>query len=138
MWQRQPTLALTGSTPTDSPGNFEQPQFEATDPRWVLAIKTADALQGEVLGIDNRNKLLQLGETIGLTNFDTNLIIAIVQDQARRGYKPQACPAAAVDQLAMVPLPQDKVIPKRLWANMTYALIALFVAEAFLIWWWLG
>ena len=73
-----------------------------TDPRWVLAIKVSEALQGATLTLDRRQRLIRLGKLLGLTPFDANLIVAIIQDQARRGVRPDECPAAAHEQLAMV------------------------------------
>ena len=82
------------------------PIKEATDPRWVLALRTSELLEGAVLPPEKREKLVRLGKVMGLTAFDANLVIAIVQDQARRGYAPEFCPAAGEAQLRMVPLPR--------------------------------
>ncbi len=43
---------------------------------------------------------------MGLTAFDTSLVIAIVQDQARRGHASAYCASAGADQLRMVAPPQ--------------------------------
>jgi len=69
------------------------------DPRWVLAIRTRERMQGPLLRPEDRSNLLRVGRILGLTGFESNLVIAIVQDQARRG---QALDAA-IDNLAMVP-----------------------------------
>jgi hypothetical protein len=82
------------------------PIAEPTDPRWVLAIRTSEYLEGPVLAPEKRETLINMGKTMGLTAFDANLIIAIIQDQARRGFAPEYCPAAGEEQLAMVPLPR--------------------------------
>jgi hypothetical protein len=79
---------------------------QATDPRWVLALRTSERLQGTILPPEDREQLLSLGRTLGLTPFDSNLVIAIVQDQARRGQPAEHCPQAGVAQLAMVPRPR--------------------------------
>lgn len=47
---------------------------------------------------------MRLGKQMGLSPFSVNLVIAIVQDQARRGYRPDDCPRAAEPDLRMVPL----------------------------------
>lgn len=93
--------------------NFNQPSpaspgiiTDPTDPRWVLAIRTSESLQGTILGPEKRERLVKIGKMMGLTAFDANLVIAIVQDQARRGYAPEYCPTAGEAQLAMVPLPK--------------------------------
>ena len=85
-----------------------EPIRDHTDPRWILALRTADQLEGTILTLHRREKLVRLGRLMGLTPFDTNLVIAIVQDQARRGTLPQQCPQASEPQLAMVPMPQAK------------------------------
>ncbi len=82
------------------------PISEPTDPRWVLAIRTSEYLEGPILAPEKRETLINMGKAMGLTAFDANLIIAIVQDQARRGYAPEYCPAAGEEQLEMVALPR--------------------------------
>lgn len=77
-----------------------------SDPRWVMAIRTASVMQGAILPPQNREKLIKLGKILNLSPFDTNLIIAIIQDQARRGYQPQYCPTAGEPQLRMIALPR--------------------------------
>lgn len=85
------------------------------DPRWVLAVRTAEQLQGDILAPDRRQKLQQLGKLLGLTAFDTSLVIAIVQDQARRGYAPEHCPTAGQTQLCMVGLPRPTQRRRLFW-----------------------
>jgi len=75
-----------------------------TDPRWILAVRPAELLDGAILRPEKRDCLTSIGTTLGLSLFDANLIIAIVQDQARRGYEPRFCPTAGEPQLRMVPL----------------------------------
>jgi len=67
------------------PAKIGQPIASPTDPRWVLALRTAEALDGAVLPPERRDRLVRLGKLLGMTPFDANLVIAIVQDQARRG-----------------------------------------------------
>ena len=83
----------------DSTQNVEPPALTANDPRWVLAIRTHELLDGSLLRPEARERLLRLGRTMGLGPFDANLVIAIVQDQARRGLGP----GAGVGQLALIP-----------------------------------
>ena len=90
------------ATPTPTQG---QPIRGNDDPRWVLAVRTAERLEGATLRPERRERLLQLGKVMGLSPFDASLIIAIVQDQARRGHLPDYCPTAGEPQLRMVPLP---------------------------------
>jgi hypothetical protein len=42
-------------------------------------------LQGPTLTPERREQLLKAGKTLGLRPFESNLVIAIVQDQARAG-----------------------------------------------------
>ncbi|MBT8487047.1 MAG: hypothetical protein KJO43_15830 [Phycisphaerae bacterium] len=75
-----------------------------TDARWVLAARTASLLQGPVLTPDRRRTVLRTADRLGIRLFDANLIIAIVQDQARRGEEL----GNAVPTLAMVPAPKRR------------------------------
>lgn len=94
------------------------------DPRWVLAVRVAEQLQGSALPPSKRERLIKIGKMFGLTAFDANLIIAIVQDQARRGYAPAYCPTAGEAQLRMVPPP----VPKRWMTGQRTLLIAGIIA----------
>ena len=103
-----PSLHLVGTdvdTVPRSAQSHTRPITEASDPRWVLALRTAELLEGTILTPEKRQRLIRTGRLMGLNVFDCNLVIAIVQDQARRGHSPSDCPAAGVSQLAMVPLP---------------------------------
>jgi len=104
---------------------------DPADPRWVLAVRTAEQLEGPILTLEKRHKLVRLGLLMGLRPFDTNLIIAIVQDQARRGRPPQDCPGAGEQQLAMVCLPQRR----RLWplTQTRLALISAAMAASLIV-----
>ncbi len=58
------------------------------DARWLMAVRTASCLEGgqaAFLPQDRRRALMAEGARVGLRPFDTSLIIAIVQDNARRG-----------------------------------------------------
>ncbi len=109
-----------------------QPIRDAADPRWVLALRTSEVLQGCVLPPERRESLNRLGKIMGLTPFDTALVIAIVQDQARRGVTPAMCPSAGESQLRLIPLPAVMARHRSKW---TIALILATVlgAEVLLI-----
>lgn len=112
-----------------------------TDPRWVLAVRTAEALQGDVLPPRERDKLMSLAKAMGLTPFDGCLILAMIQDQARRGLLAQTCPAAAEPQLAMVPLPQQRaMLPELRNSAARVALLAagVLALQGLLVWLWLS
>lgn len=58
------------------------------DARWAFAASVAQSLQGGRAGIlppATRQRLLGMGERLGLRPFDASLVIAIVQDGARSG-----------------------------------------------------
>jgi hypothetical protein len=110
------------------------PITEATDPRWMLATRTASELDGEILRPERRDELVHFGKSLGLTPFDANLIIAIVQDQARRGCPPDHCPAAAESQLAIVTLPQPKPFNRRM-LHIAWFVTALLAFEVFFFKW---
>lgn len=119
------------------------PLLEPSDPRWVLAVRTAAALDGAILRPEKRRRLLHVGRMLGLSPFDANLVMAIMQDQARRGCVPDHCPAAGEKQLAMVTLP-DAYRPgathsKRRRAQHALAIAAtitsFLAAELFWVWW---
>lgn len=106
----------------------------ATDPRWVLAVRTADVLEGQVLRPERRERLMKLGKMLGLSPFDCNLIMAIVQDQARRGYAPNHCPTAGAAQLTMVPLPKPRrQTPLRRWLNIATAITGIVLLEIIML-----
>lgn len=72
------------------------------DPRWVLAVMTSEALEGALLPPEKRERIVRTAAAWGLTPFDANLIIAVVQDQARRGVTAGARPAAAEPMLRTI------------------------------------
>ena len=48
-------------------------------------MRVAAVMRGEILRPADRTRLNRLGRSMGLTPFQCSLVIAIVQDQARRG-----------------------------------------------------
>ena len=77
-----------------------RPALSASDPRWVLALRAGEVMAGDMLRPAQRQRLNQLGQTMGLTPFQCSLVIAIVQDQRRRGQSLQD----ATPTLLMVPV----------------------------------
>ncbi|MBI1336066.1 MAG: hypothetical protein GC164_03785 [Phycisphaera sp.] len=135
----EPRLRLVGRFPEDKPAplqNVGVPLTGPTDPRWVLAVRTADLLQGSVLTADRREKLHAQARAMGLTAFDASLVIAIVQDQARRGHAPPHAPTAGQDQLRMVPLPRPMATFNRR-AMLTSTAVALAIGMELLLALWL-
>lgn len=67
--------------------NRRAAELSETDVRWALAIKVADTLEGGTLAMlrpERRRQLMTHARRIGLRDFDTSLVIAVVQDAARR------------------------------------------------------
>jgi len=77
-------------------------ELSAGDARWVMAIRVGQAIEGgrsAMLRPDRCRRLLLEGQSLGLRDFDTNLIIAIVQDGARTG---EGMGANVADRVALV------------------------------------
>ena len=126
-----------GTTASDlNTTRFGQPIDGPTDPRWVLAVRTAEQLEGDILIPERREKLLRLAKPLGLTQFAASLVIAIVQDQARRGHPPLDCPTAGEEQLRMVSLPGSSDASRRKM-HTAFAVAALLAVELIIIQWWL-
>jgi len=106
-----------------------------TDPRWILAVRAAEQLRGAILTPPARDRLVRMARAFGLTAFDANLIIAIVQDQARRGYAPAFCPTAGEPQLRMVPLPACRPWPRARLVRVTALFGVLIAAEVVALIW---
>lgn len=117
-------------------------EMETTDPRWVLAVRTGQCLQGSVLAPEQRDRLLILARLMGLTPFDANLIIAIVQDQARRGLAAEYCAAAGRRQLAMIPRPRKpgrfhgRRSGRRSGFEIAGWIVVLLTLELLVLAWW--
>lgn len=59
-----------------------------SDARRILALRVMESLEGgraAILRPEARHQILSIATTLGLRAFDANLVIAIVQDGARRG-----------------------------------------------------
>lgn len=106
------------------------PSLEPTDPRWVLAAKTYAHLQGTTLTPERRERLVQTGKRLGLRPFDANVVIAIVQDHARRGEPPRR----AIPALRMIEAPPGPSHAST-WLRWIAALLCAAMANAILIWW---
>lgn len=117
-----------------------KPITEATDPRWVLAMRATALMEGPILRPEHRRTLQKLARVMGLSSFECNLIIAIVQDRARRGLAGDECPDAALEQLALVRQPMGRQSSERddRWARairIGAIVTALLALQLFLIWW---
>ncbi len=149
-----PALRGTIDTAPDAQLNLQQRQLKrevarenllasalpSTDVRWILATKAAEAIEGgraALLRPEARKRLLSQARSMGLRPFDANLVLAIVQDQARIGGSMR--PDQLAPRLAIVPagegLPAPSINPgatstgSRLWL-LAVILISLAAAWA--------
>ena len=103
--------------------------FDPNDARWQLAGETQRALQGAVLAYEDRKRLLALANRLGIRAFDANLIVALVQDRARRGEPLES----ASDTIEMLP---RAVSPRRDWTPIwTAAILIAMIVDSVLIAW---
>jgi len=104
--------------------------LDPTDPRWVLATRVSSQLQGAALTWDRRRHLLEVADRLGVRQFDANMIIAIVQDHARRGrdLSDAAGTIALLDRTASRGTGFE-------WLRWTAAIMTALVGTAMLIWW---
>jgi hypothetical protein len=123
------------------PGRMGRPITGEADPRWVLATRTAEQLEGDVLPAEKRASLIRLCRLLGLSLFDANLVIAIVQDQARRGHAGAEIASVAEPQLSMVELPiaarVTGALRRRKPFAVGFALGAMLGLEILAVYWWL-
>ena len=134
-------LVGTGAPDVKPPTANPTPISGATDPRWVLAVSTAQRMEGDVLPPKKRETLMSQGKSMGLSPFDCSLILATVQDRARRGIPLDECPAASETQLALIPLPTVRPMKSALGEHPKRTLLiagGLLALQAMLIWVWLG
>jgi hypothetical protein len=71
-------------------------ELDPTDPRWALAMRTRTQLQGGLLMPEGRRRVMRTASILGIRPFEANMIIALVQDQARRGVAGEAIPSLAL------------------------------------------
>ena len=75
------TAAETAASATAQP-------LPRTSPSWAFAARVASQIEGGRAGVlrpERRERLLRLAQNLGIRPFDAALIIAMVQDAARRG-----------------------------------------------------
>lgn len=76
------------------PGDVAQENASAAvagiDARWVLAARVYALLEGARLTPESRERVLRTARALGIRPFDASVIIALVQDRARRGEGPIA------------------------------------------------
>ncbi len=112
------------------------PSLAPTDPRWVLAVRAYSQLQGSTLTWDRRQRVLTTARQLGVRPFDANVIIAIVQDQARRGGSlPQAAGTIARIEAPEAPIARRTRAYSSTWLLWLAALAAAIAADALFIQW---
>jgi len=103
-------------------------------------------MEGQILRPEKRERLIRLGKVMGLSPFDAHMVLAVVQDQARRGIPADSCPAAGIHQLALISPGNQEPAPWQLghWKTnklglKPWLLVGLFIAtEAVVVAWWLS
>jgi hypothetical protein len=131
---RRAPLAPPPEPPSVTPRSIEaleprrQPLTQS-DPRWALAVAVWQRLDGSVLTPAHRTQLNRLARSLGLTPFQASLVIAVVQDEARRGLT--LSDAAAT--LAFIPVTSPA--RRRLRSTILWCLLLLALEIALLIHW---
>lgn len=111
--------------------NLRREVFDPADPRWALARATQEALQGSMLAFEDRKRLLALAQRTGIRAFDANLIVAIVQDRARRGEPIES----AAETIAVVPKPARRKAGRAAAWTWAAAIFVAVLVDAVLIGW---
>jgi len=109
--------------------NHAAARLEATDARWVLAVRTTRALQGgraAILRPAERRTLVSLAGRLGLRPFDAALVIAIAQDAARTC---DALSGTPQDRLTMVRPPAAS--PSESFGPGALLLMSCFIGALF-------
>jgi len=105
--------------------------LDPTDPRLVLAAQAKARLQGAMLSPERRTQLLKTGRKLGMRPFESSLVIAVVQDQARSSVEPGRIHQVE-DQTVAVSDPESVTWPR--W----FAAVAAAMAIAGLLIRWLA
>ncbi len=106
------------------------PTLDPMDPRWVLAVRVQSQLQGSMLTPERRERIMGVAKLLGIQLFDANLIVAIVQDHARRGLHL----SEAQGTLSIIRKPEPRSLRKG-WLRWGMAFLIAAVANTLLIWW---
>jgi hypothetical protein len=98
-----------------------------SDPRWVVAVRAYSQLQGSTLTPERRRHVQQLASLLGVRPFETNVIMAIVQDHARHGRTLHD--AAATIALLEKPVTEPSPTARWFWALVLAAVMCAMLAS---------
>ena len=111
------------------------------DARKIMALRVVEMLEGgraAILTPESREGLLRVGRVLGLRAFDASLVIAIVQDAARRGEPLNT--SIVSDRLAMAsspttqpPAPNHPASPHTAWPTVLAIALAMSLASLLLM-----
>lgn len=91
--------------------NMSASALDADSARRMLAVRVAECLEGgrsAILTPMRRRRVMRLAHMMGVRDFDAHLVIAIVQDGARRGESVEgAAEDARLDLFAPAPATRD-------------------------------
>lgn len=112
--------------------------LQPLDARWVMALDVWNTIEGgraAMIAPSKRRELIAAGVARGMREFDANLVIAIVQDAARRGEMPPIDPAGSVISASLAMLkPARKPLSRRLVALAGTVLLALSFFAILVAW----
>ena len=101
------------------------------DPVWAFASQAMANMQGSILLPERRERLLQSAQRMGVQRFDANLVVALVQERARRGETID--PNDGVLSLVGMHCTHRDLAPTRAWVLWVAALLlAAILAVAML------
>jgi len=108
--------------------------LDPTDPRWVLAARVRSSLQGSTLTPERRARLHREAKQMGIRPFDATMIMAIVQDRARRG-ETMSTEDVTLQLLDVRPAQRHATTNHNAWLRWSLAILCAVMANVFLIWW---
>ena len=127
------TAAETAASATAQP-------LPRTSPSWAFAARVASQIEGGRAGVlrpERRERLLRLAQNLGIRPFDAALIIAMVQDAARRGETaPGHAPLSPqlADRLAdRLPATTANAAPPRLAVSILQRLLGATIIAAAMV-----
>lgn len=120
--------------------------LQPADARWIFALRVSHALEGgkaALLTPPKRRELIAAAVGAGLREFDANLVIAVVQDAARRGELGERAKAIqgmgpSLAMVGVVRRPGAGTGRLRTAVIVTVTVVASLVCFAFMVRWLMG